>query len=501
MPRSSQHAARPTNPGDSSAPQGNAEPDSAGESWWLFRNDPSATEAAGAKARRESKKTASGQFWPAAPPWRRFQTLPTTAGTAQQPTNTAEAAAPPETLDKNKDYGMGQKYWEDLDKIAQASSVSSSGVYSRGQTFRLPRDQNNQPTDKAERILLAVNAAIRLRRPLLVTGLPGSGKTSLAYAIAAELGLGPVLVWPITPRSRLLEDGLYRYDALARLQQADLDRSSHLRMMNDRDSPLDSTPTQEKPAAPPIDQFIRLGPVGTAFLPSRWPRVLLIDEIDKGDLQLPNELLHLFEEGRYEIAELTRAQRSDSKGLLEKPYEIRTADAKLSSDGMAGMEEPLTVDLRSGFVSCGEFPIVVMTSNREREFPPAFHRRCIRIGMPPPDEQVLTPIFEAHFAKESPANQPKGKALREEINIFLGLDLQQAAAADGEPTGAGPASIRDRAVDQLLNALFLLTGQSQDGPDEGQRKALREILYRNLSDPSEEPESSGSAADGQTPAE
>ena len=124
----------------------------------------------------------------------------------------------------------------------------------------------------AERILLAVNAAIHLRRPLLVTGLPGSGKTSLAYAIATELGLGPVLVWSITPRSRLLEDGLYRYDALARLQQADLDRSAE---------------ATGQPRQPPvIDPYLRLGPVGTAFLPSRWPRVLLIDEIDKGDLQL-----------------------------------------------------------------------------------------------------------------------------------------------------------------------------------------------------------------------
>ena len=389
---------------------------------------------------------------------------------------------------------MNQSYWDDLDAVVASSSSSAPGAYNRGQTFRLPRDIHNKLTPNAERILLAVNAAIRLRRPLLVTGLPGSGKTSLAYAIAAELGLGPVLVWPITPRSRLLEDGLYRYDALARLQQADLDRTSDARSILERTEGPEPMPTQERRSAPPIDPFIRLGPVGTAFLPSRWPRVLLIDEIDKGDLQLPNELLHLFEEGRYEISELTRARLDDG----QRYHKIRTADAK---DSEAGMEEPMDVELRSGFVNCGEFPIVVMTSNREREFPPAFHRRCIRIGMPFPDEQVLTPIVEAHFAREPEANQPKGKDLRKEIEIFLGVVPKEGGSADGEATGAGPAAISDRAVDQLLNALFLLTGQSQDGPNEVQREALRQILYRNLSDPSEDPESSGFATGGTAPAD
>jgi hypothetical protein len=89
-----------------------------------------------------------------------------------------------------------------------------------------------------------------------------------------------------------------------------------------------------------------------------------------------------------------------------------------------------------------------------------------------------------------------GKELRKEIEIFLGMDPKEGGAADGEATGAGPAAISDRAVDQLLNALFLLTGQSQDGPNEAQREALRQILYRNLSDPSEDPESSGSATSG-----
>jgi hypothetical protein len=89
----------------------------------------------------------------------------------------------------------------------------------RGSVFRLPRQQGDAFTEEAEAVRLAVNAAIHLRRPLLITGTPGCGKTSLAYAIAHELGLGRVLCWPITPRSEVRE-GLYRYEALDRLRDS-----------------------------------------------------------------------------------------------------------------------------------------------------------------------------------------------------------------------------------------------------------------------------------------
>jgi MoxR-like ATPase len=139
-----------------------------------------------------------------------------------------------------------------------------------------------------------VNAALLLRRPLLVTGKPGCGKSSLAKSIAWELGLGSLLTWPINTRTTLT-DGLYRYDAIARLQDASLPRAAGAR------------------DAPEIARYLRLGPLGEALLPTARPRVLLIDEIDKSDVDLPNDLLHVLEEGRFEIPELTRLQGTGAR--------------------------------------------------------------------------------------------------------------------------------------------------------------------------------------------
>src|SRR5262249_38678447 len=151
----------------------------------------------------------------------------------------------------------------------------------RGRGFCISDD----PQDKTIEL---VNAALYLRRPLLITGRPGTGKSSLIYAVAWELRLGEVLRWSITSRSTL-QQGLYHYDAIGRLQ----------------DSQLGGT-TTEKRLPPDISKYLKLGPLGTALLPTARPRALLIDEIDKSDLDLPNDLLNIFEEGEFPIPELER---------------------------------------------------------------------------------------------------------------------------------------------------------------------------------------------------
>jgi len=308
----------------------------------------------------------------------------------------------------------------------------------RGPTFRLPR-HGGKITDEGERVRMAVNAAIHLRRPLLVTGDPGTGKTSLAYAIAWELGLGPVLRWAITPRSQLVEDGLFQYDAISRVQEAQVPQRLRGRLRSR------SAGEQHRGLGTyGVADYIKLGPVGTAYLPYPRPRVLLIDELDKADIQLPYELLNVLEEGFYEIPPLRREAR---RGGSFKSSWVRTADR----GGMAPVLE--------GQVQCAEFPIVVMTSNGERDFPAAFHRRCIRVRMPRPvREDALTEQVLAHFDGSDIA-----ATAEEEIKEFLLRSAKDCLA-----------------VDQLLNALHLLTINDMVPPSEEDRKVLRDILYKDL---------------------
>lgn len=301
-----------------------------------------------------------------------------------------------------------------------------------------------------------VNAALLLRRPLLVTGPPGIGKSALAYRIARELWLGRVLRWPIVSHTTL-RSGQYGYDAIGRAQAAGARRASAWPSSADagaadpaarNEMPRNGPAQQPGPAGqsaadtdePPIGQFVRLGPLGTAFLPRRLPRVLLIDELDKSDPDLPNDLLSLFEDGEFTIPELERV-RSRSPEVS-----VFTAD-------------PDTIaTISAGRVRCQAFPVVVITSNGEREFPAPFLRRCLRLEMQPPDDRRLAAMVAAHTL------DPDGTYRDELIGDFL----RRSRSGGGLP------------ADKLLDALYLASSGAYQADDPSWSRLLDE-LWRRLS--------------------
>ncbi len=178
----------------------------------------------------------------------------------------------------------------------------------------------------------AVNVACALERPLLIRGEPGTGKTVLAEAIAENLAK-PLLTWHIKSTTKA-QDGLYVYDTVQRLNDS---------RFGDRD-------------VSDIRQYIKLGPLGQA-LRSEERVVLLIDEIDKADMEFPNDLLHELDRMSFAITETG---------------------------------ERVTAQQR---------PIVVITSNNEKELPDAFLRRCVFHYISFPDKQTMTDIVRVHHPK------------------------------------------------------------------------------------------------------
>lgn len=177
---------------------------------------------------------------------------------------------------------------------------------------------------------LAVKAARHLQKPLLIKGEPGTGKTLLAEQVAASLGL-PLLTWHIKSTTKA-QQGLYEYDAVSRL----------------RDSQLGDDRVYE------IKNYIKPGKLWQAFSsPERC--VLLIDEIDKADIEFPNDLLHELDKMSFFV------------------YETG---------------ETITAQQR---------PIVIITSNNEKELPDAFLRRCFFHYIEFPDEATMRQIIEVHF--------------------------------------------------------------------------------------------------------
>ncbi|MFF4801662.1 AAA family ATPase [Streptomyces sp. NPDC001351] len=276
-----------------------------------------------------------------------------------------------------------------------------------------------------------VNAALILRRPLLVTGSPGIGKSSLAYLISRELGLGRVLEWNIVSRTTL-RDGLYSHDAMGRAQAIAGWRANLLPGV--AAVGRDGTGGEQPP--PALGDFITLGALGTALLPYDRPRVLLVDELDKSDIDLPNDLLHVLENGSYDVPELIRAAADTAR--------VHTADP----GGLA--------EIWQGRVECREFPIVVITSNGEREFPAAFRRRCLPLEMRPPTREQLLGMVVSHFGVLPQGAEPL-------VDEFVSR-IQSGGT---------------HALDQLLNAIQLTATGTFRTDTKG--RTLVEKLLRDLS--------------------
>lgn len=200
----------------------------------------------------------------------------------------------------------------------------------------------------SEELISAVNVAAALNRPLLIKGEPGTGKTMLAASVAENLKM-PLLIWNIKSTTKA-QDGLYVYDTVQRLY----------------DSQFGEGDVRD------IKQYIKLGKLGEAFV-AKERVVLLIDEIDKADIEFPNDLLWELDQMSFYIPETG---------------------------------ETITAKNR---------PIVIITSNAEKELPDAFLRRCIFHYIAFPDEEMMRQIINVHYP-ELPQ-----ELVRAAVNAFYGI--------------------------------------------------------------------------------
>ncbi len=237
---------------------------------------------------------------------------------------------------------------------------------------------------------VAVNAAVLLRRPLLVKGEPGTGKTVLAHEIAKAVG-APLIEWNVKSTTKA-QQGLYEYDAVARL----------------RDGQLGDPRVHE------ISNYIRKGKLWEAFTSPQLP-VLLIDEIDKADIEFPNDLLQELDRMSFDV------------------YETHET------------------------IAAKERPIVVITSNNEKELPDAFLRRCFFHYIKFPDRQTMQSIIDVHFpgiqktlfskamdifyeVREVPGlkKKPSTSELLDWLKLLLNEDMPLDVLQNRDPTKAIP---------------------------------------------------------------
>ncbi|WP_226017305.1 MoxR family ATPase [Novosphingobium sp. FKTRR1] len=237
---------------------------------------------------------------------------------------------------------------------------------------------------------VAVNAAVLLRRPLLVKGEPGTGKTVLAHEIAKAVG-APLIEWNIKSTTKA-QQGLYEYDAVARLRDGQLgDERVH-----------------------DIANYIKKGKLWEAFTAPELP-VLLIDEIDKADIEFPNDLLQELDRMSFDV------------------YETQER------------------------ITAKERPIVVITSNNEKELPDAFLRRCFFHYIKFPDRATMQAIIDVHFpgiqktliakalevfyeVREVPGlkKKPSTSELLDWLKLLLNEDMPLDVLQNRDPTKAIP---------------------------------------------------------------
>jgi len=210
-----------------------------------------------------------------------------------------------------------------------------------------------------EDLMVAVNAAVTLERPLLVKGEPGTGKTVLAHEIAAALKL-PMLTWHIKSTTKA-QHGLYEYDAVSRL----------------RDSQLGDAKVKD------IANYIRPGKLWQAFT-AEGRQVLLIDEIDKADIEFPNDLLLELDRMEFFVYETGETIKAKHR------------------------------------------PVVIITSNNEKELPDAFLRRCFFHYIRFPDRETMERIVAVHFP------DVKKTLVREALNVFF--DIREVPGLKKRPS-------------------------------------------------------------------
>ncbi len=251
-------------------------------------------------------------------------------------------------------------------------------------------------------LMAAVNAAMTLEKPLLLKGEPGTGKTLLAEEVAAALG-APLITWHIKSTTKA-QQGLYEYDAVSRL----------------RDSQLGEARVHE------VGNYIRRGKLWEAF-ESEQRAVLLIDEIDKADIEFPNDLLHELDRMAFDVYETGQTVRARHR------------------------------------------PVILITSNNEKELPDAFLRRCFFHYIAFPDADTLRRIVDVHFPDID--QQLVGQALR----AFFGL--REVPGLKKKPTTS-------ELIDwlRLLMADELAARQLAEAPAEKALPPLAGALIKNEQD-------------------